>query len=109
MAAYSRARNVATRCALNDDLRAGIGFGLQQHRIHIGVRFDAGGLCLQGLRAPDLAAINRHGRVVRHVLRLEWQHAKAAASSGARKAGDDERLAHVRAGSLDHQCAGHRS
>ncbi|MGY3466322.1 hypothetical protein ACVW0I_003193 [Bradyrhizobium sp. LM6.11] len=27
---------------------------------------------------------------------------------GAREAGDDERLAHVRAGPLDHQCARHR-
>src|SRR6185369_9653677 len=47
-------------------------------------------------------------RIVRHVLRLEGKHAQAAPREGARETGDDERLAHVRAGPLDHQCARHR-
>ena len=93
--------------ALHDDLRADIGLGLQQHRVHVGVRLGAGGERLQRLRAADLAAVDRHRRVVRHVLRLERQHAQAAPRRGARKACDDERLAHVRARSLDHQRARH--
>ena len=64
--------------ALHDHLRADIGLRLQQHRVHVGVRLDAGGERLQRLGAADLAAIDGDGRIVRHVLRLERQHAQAA-------------------------------
>ena len=107
-AAYSRARAVATRLPCTMTCAPTSVSGFKQDRVHVGVRFDAGGQRLQGLRTADLAAIDRHGRVVRHVLRLEGQHAQAASPRSARKASDDERLAHVRAGSLDHQCARHR-
>ena len=93
--------------SLHDHLRADIGFRLQQNRIHVGVRLDAGGQRLQRLGAADLAAVDRHRRIVRHVLRLERAHAKTPSRPGAREPRDDERLAHVRARSLNHQCARH--
>jgi hypothetical protein len=93
--------------ALHDDLRADIRLRLQQHRIHVGVRFDPGRERLQRLSAADLATVDGHGRIVRHVLWLERHHAQAAAHRGARQPRDDERFAHVRAGPLDHQCADH--
>ena len=67
---------------------------------------DAGGAGLQGLGAADLAAVGGDGGVVRHVLRLERAHAEAAVGEGAGEAGDDQRLADVGAGALEHQGAG---
>jgi hypothetical protein len=93
--------------AMHDDLRADIGLGLEQYRVHVGMRLDTCGVRLQGLGTADLAAVDCHRGIVRHVLRLERQHPQAAVFCCARKAGDDERLAYVRARPLDHQCARH--
>ena len=49
-------------------------------------RRHAAGARLQRLRAADLAAVGRHGGVVRHVLRLERPHPQAASREGARTA-----------------------
>ena len=46
--------------------------------------FNPGGARLQGLGAPDLAAIDGPRGVVRHVLRLERTHGEAAPREGAR-------------------------
>ena len=91
--------------ALHHDLRADFALRLEQHRIHVHARRHAGGARLQRLRAADLAAVRRHRRVVRHVLRLERPHLETAQRQRAREAGDDQRLAHVRAGALEHQRA----
>ncbi len=61
-----------------------IGLWLQQHRVHVGVRLDSGSQRLECLRAADLAAVDGDGGVVRHVLRLEGEHAQAAPREGAR-------------------------
>ena len=61
------------------------------------------GARLQRLGAADLAAVRGHGGVVRHVLRLERQHAQAAPGEGAAKPGDQQGLADVRARALKHQ------
>ena len=45
--------------ALHHHLRARLGFGFQQHRIHICVRLNPRCTGLQSLRAPDFTAIDR--------------------------------------------------
>ena len=57
------------------------------------------------LGAADLAAIGGDRGVVRHVLRLERADAQAAPGEGARQPGDEQRLADIRAGALQHQRA----
>ena len=95
--------------ALDDDLGAGVGFGLQQHRVHVDRGRAAGGAGLQRLGAADLAAVGGDGGVVGHVLRLERGDGEAAGAGGAAEAGDEERLADAGAGALEHQGGGGRS
>ena len=65
----------ATRLAEHDHLRAHPALGLQQDRIHLDARLNAGGLGLHRLGASNLAAVGRDERVERHVLRLERRDA----------------------------------
>ena len=87
----------------NDELRAGIGLRLEQHRVHVHGGRRAAREGLQRLRAADLAAIGGDRGVVRHVLRLERPHAQAAIREQPAQAGDQHGLAHVRAAALHHQ------
>ena len=96
----------AVHAALHHDLRADLALRLQQHRVHVHARRRARGARLQRLRAADLAAVRGHRRVVRHVLRLERPHREAAVGERARQAGDDQRLADIRPGALEHERAG---
>ena len=94
--------------AVDDDLRRLVGRRLEQHRVEIGVRRQPGGQCLQGLRAADLAAVDRHRRIERHVLRLERRHVDATALENAAQRGDQRRFSGIRGGALNHQGeAGH--
>ena len=88
---------------LNDHLRADLGLRLEQHRVHVHRRRDAARPRLQRLRAPDLAAVRRHRRIVAHVLRLERPHAQPAPRERPAQARHQQRLADVRAGALEHQ------
>ena len=90
---------------LHHDLGADLALRFQQHRIHVHAWRHAGGARLQGLRAPDFAAVRRHRRIVRHVLRLERPHGEAALGEGAGEPGDDQRFADVRAGAGKHERA----
>ena len=63
---------------LDDELRADVTLRLEQHRIHVRRWRHPASDCLKRGRAPDFAAIDRDGRVIRHVLRLEWPDAMAA-------------------------------
>ena len=92
--------------ALDDDLGAGLALGLEEDGVHVDGRGDAGGAGLEGLGAADLAAVGGDGGVVGHVLRLEGADAQAAVGEGAGEAGDDEGLADVGAGALEHQAEG---
>ena len=85
------------------DLRADIGFRFQQDRVHVGMRLDPAGQCLQCLRAADLAAVHRHGGVVRHVLRLEGAHGQPTPDGRPAEAGNKQGFSDVRSGSLEHQ------
>ncbi|MDR9033675.1 hypothetical protein FEP52_03080 [Burkholderia multivorans] len=101
-----RARvQVRARLAVDDHLRAAIAGRLQQHRIEIRMRRDAGGQRLQRLRAADLAAVGRDRAVERHVLRLERRDAHAGAARKAAQARDERALARVGRRALDHQRA----
>ena len=88
--------------ALHDHLRACLALGLQQHRVHVHRWWHAGRHRLHRLRPPDLAAIDCNSRVVRHVLRLEWHDLETAAHKRPGKAGDERRLAYVRARAHEH-------
>ena len=76
---------------------------LQQHRVHRDARLGVAGARLQRLGAADLAAIRRHRRVVRHVLRLKRQHLEPVARQRAGKARKQQRLADIGAGALQHE------
>jgi hypothetical protein len=94
--------------ALDDDLRAGLAFRLEQDRVHVDRRRYARSPSLERLGAPDLAAaIIGDGGVVRHVLRLERAHAKPAPGINPRESRDEHGFADIRAGALDHQCGAH--
>ena len=92
--------------ALHDDLRAGVGLRLQQHRVHVHAGRHPRRPRLHGLGAADLAAVDRDGGIVRHVLRLERRNLQAAPHQRAREPRDDRRLAGIGAGGLDHQRGG---
>ena len=49
--------HVGAHLAVDDDLGAGVAAGLEQHRVHVGMRRYAGGDGLQRLGAADLAAV----------------------------------------------------
>src|SRR5205807_8291636 len=56
-----------------------------------------------------LATLRRHGGIVRHVLRLERSHLEATPGEGARQPRDDQRLADIGAGALQHQRPAHQN
>ena len=91
---------------LHDHLRAGFAFRLQQHRIHVDRRREAGGARLQGLRSPDLAAVNGDRGVIRHVLRFERRHLQTTTQERPRQPRHHRGLADVAAGALDHDGGG---
>jgi|GEM_PF-4728302 len=89
--------------AVDDHLGPGVGLGLEQHRVHVGVGVETAGLGLHRLRATDLTAVGGDGAVECHVLRFERRDADAAAVQRARDTGDHGALARVRGGALDHE------
>ena len=89
---------------MHDDLRDAVALGLQEHRVVIDDRLEAGGQRLQRLGPADLAA-GADGRVVRHVLRFERRNVDAATPRGAAETGDEHGFADVGARALDHQRA----
>ncbi|MCY1173601.1 hypothetical protein D9M73_137670 [compost metagenome] len=91
------------RAAVDDDLSAGVAIGLEQHRVHVGVRRQSSGLGLNRLSPADLAAVGGHGTVERHVLRLERHHRHALAQQPAAQRGHQGALAGIGGGALHHQ------
>jgi hypothetical protein len=100
-----RGLGCAVDAALHHDLRADLALRLEQDRVHVHARGNPRGARLQRLGAADLAAIAGDRGVVRHVLRLERAHREPAIGKGARETRDDQRLADVRAGALEHERA----
>ena len=91
--------------SLDHNLTASLALGLQEHRVHVDRGRGAAGARLQRLGTADLAA-RRDGGVVGHVLRLERPHRQPPSRKGPAQAGDDQRLADMGAGALDHQGRG---
>ncbi len=60
--------------AIHDDLTSQSSRRLQQDRIHIRHRFQTTRFSLGRLCPANFAAIDANHRVVRHVLRFEWDH-----------------------------------
>ena len=94
--------HVRAHPAVDHDLGARVAGRFQQHGIEVRVGFEARGQRLQRLRAPDLAAVRRHGAVQRHVLRLERRHAHAAPAQQAAQRRHQRALAGVRRRALHH-------
>jgi hypothetical protein len=94
------------RPAVDDHLGALVGGGLEQHRVEVDARREAGRQRLQGLGATDLAAVGGDRRVERHVLRFERCDTDAATLQDAAQRGDQRRLAGIRSAALHHQGPG---
>ena len=99
---FSRLR-AAPHPPLHNDLGADLALRLQQYGIHVNAGRNAARARLQRLRPPDLAAILRHRRVVRHVLRLERTHPQPAIAQQPAQSRHDQRFANVGAGAHEHE------
>ncbi len=102
----SRAVMVAARLPCTMTWAPVVGFGLQQHRVHVNGCGLPGGAGLQGLGPADLAAIAGDGGIVGHVLRLEGHDLQPAIGEGAAEAGGDQGFADIGAGAHEHEGAG---
>lgn len=100
-------RAVAERAPAQHHLRADVGLGFQEHRVHVDRRRHTAGTRLERLSASDFATrlfavgTGRHvgvggdGGVVAHVLRLERTHHQPASGVGAAESGDQQAFADV--------------
>ena len=95
---------IEARLALYDHLRPLVGGRLQQHRVHVGMRFQTAGLRLHCLCPADLSSIHRDSRIQRHVLRLERRDADPPAVQYPAQSGGQRAFTGVGSRSLDHQC-----
>ena len=95
--------HIAEDFPLNDHLGPGIRIGFEEHRVHVHVGLQAGGLCLDHLGPPHLSSVRSDEGVQGHVLGLERGHAEAVLPEHPAHSGHDHALAHKRPGPLDHQ------
>ena len=91
------------RAAMDDHLGADVAVGLQEHRIHVGVRRKVRRLRLYRLSPADFAAICSHRAVERHVLRFERHDGNPLACQPAAQRRHQRALAGVGGGALHHQ------
>ena len=95
--------HAADRVAVDDYLRAHVGIGLEQNRVHVGVGRQPRGLRLHRLRPANLAAIGGHCSIQRHVLRFERHHHHVLANQPAAQGADQRTFAGIGGGALHHQ------
>jgi hypothetical protein len=98
--------HLKSRAAANDYLTGHVGFGLQQHGIHVDARLESARFGLNGLSASYLAAAGTNRGVVRNVLRFEWRYAYSSARERSAQRGDKHALADVRRRAHYHQASG---
>ena len=98
-----RCRHLAPDPPQQDDLRACVRRGFDEHRIHFGTGRYPASLGLQSLGAAYLAPIGRGGRVERHVLGLERRHPPAVVGQDSAQRSRNDRLAGVGRRSQHHQ------
>src|SRR2546425_938980 len=96
-------RETPDRPAAHHDLRAVLTLGLQEDRVHVDGRLDAGGLRLRGLGPADLAPVGGDGGVERHVLRLERRDTIALPGEDPAERRGEQALADPRRSALHHQ------
>ncbi len=94
--------HVAEDFPLNDDLRPDIRVGLEKDGIHIHMGVKPGRLGLHHLGPAHLPSLRGNKRIKGHVLGLERGDLETILLEQTAQAGDDDALAHERAGSLDH-------
>ncbi|MNV95784.1 hypothetical protein D3C71_1907190 [compost metagenome] len=88
---------------MDDHLGTGVAVGLEQHRVHVGVRCQPAGLGLYRLGTADLATVGGYRAVEGHVLRLERHHADPLAQQPAAQRGDQRTFASIGSGALHHE------
>ncbi|MNZ89233.1 hypothetical protein D3C78_1081440 [compost metagenome] len=89
--------------AMDDHLGTGVTVGLEQHRIHVGVRCEVRGLSLNRLGTANLAAVGGHRTVECHVLRLERHHPDALTRGPTAQRSHQRAFTGIRRGALHHQ------
>ncbi len=97
--------HIADRPALDDDLRAGIGIRLEQHRVHVGMRRNAAGRRLQRLGAADLPPSGVTAELRAMFCALNGATPYPRRSQKAAESGGDDALADIRAGAADKEGA----
>ena len=95
-------RHIALRHPAHDQLRADIRGRLQQNRIHPRIRANAGGLCLDDLRATHLEPLICDEAVERHVLCLKRGDPVAVLMEDAAEPRHQQTLPRVRHRTLHH-------
>ena len=88
---------------MDDHLGAGITVGLEQYRVHVGVRRQPARLGLHRLGAANFTAIGGYGTVQRHVLRFERHHTHPLAQQPAAQCSYQRAFAGVGGGALHHE------
>ena len=97
--------HIANRMTLNNHLRTDVSIRFEQHRVHICMRLNTGGLRLQSLRAANLPAVDSYRRIERHVLRLERRDANTPPRQTSTQRGDQHAFTGIRGCALNHQHA----
>ena len=97
---------MAEGLAHEDDLGPSPALGFDEDRIHVHGRLYAGRIGLDSLSPSYLASVGGYRGVQGHVLGLERGDAKAVLAKNPAEGGDQDALAHVGRGALDHQDPG---
>ena len=101
--------HIALDNAVDDDLAAHIGGGLQQDGVHAHIGSDAGGLCLHHLGAAHLAPRRSDKGVEGHVLTFEGRHPPAVLFENTAQARRQQAFPGIGHGALDHDAFCHIS
>jgi len=94
---------VSTDLAVDDHLTAPPHARLEQDRIHIHLRGQAGRLSLHHLGPPQFRALSGNEAVQGHVLSLEGCHPDAVLIKNAAQGSDHDALPDIGASAQDHQ------
>ena len=86
---------MAARLSHDNDLRAGLRLGLEQHRIHPDIGTQPAGPCLKRLGAPHLLPFISDGGIQRHVLGLERRDVQPTPGEKAAQARGEQTFAGI--------------
>ena len=94
---------IAIDLAVDDDLGAHLGGGLEQYGVHVHMGCEAGGHGLDHLGPPHFPALRGDKTVEGHVLGLKGDHPDALLAEDAAEASRHQAFAHVGTGTQDHE------